>query len=131
MKGKRFFAGIMAVILVFGLIVMGCPTGGAGDTDNDVKGGEENKMTKFEGTWKHTMAAANNATYTFSSKTLTYKRDDFTEVSGTFTFDDTTLSITFENGDIKVFTYTLTETTLKLAQVSGDGKYYLGTFEKQ
>jgi hypothetical protein len=43
MKNKLIFAGILALVLVFGLITIGCPTNGGTE--------EENNVTKFEGTW--------------------------------------------------------------------------------
>jgi hypothetical protein len=112
----------MAVVLGVGL--MGCPN----DTTDD-----NGNPNKFEGAWVHPNPQASNATYTFTDDKLTYKRDDFVQVSGTFTFDDTTLTITFANGDKSVYTYNFEDgPVLNLVYVSGDGsKYYQGPFNKQ
>jgi hypothetical protein len=46
MKNKLIFAGMLALVLVFGLILCACPT----DSEDD---GGRNVPAKFEGTWKH------------------------------------------------------------------------------
>jgi hypothetical protein len=124
MKNKRFLAGILGFTLVFGLIFIGCPM------DSDDEGGK--MPTKFEGTWKHIMPEAQNATFTFTNQNVTYQKDNLARVYGTFAFDDTTLTISFTNGDTRVYAYSLVESTLTLESISGDyQKYFHGQFHKQ
>lgn len=89
MKNKLIFVGILAVVLVFGFMVTGCPT----DSDLSDGGGQ---MSKFEGTWKRTSSGEvevfvfKNNTFT---DTVTEGEDDFTW-AGSFTYDETVITFT-------------------------------------
>jgi hypothetical protein len=108
MKNRLIGKGILAIVLVFGFFVVGCPT----DTNNP----EENNMTKFEGTWKHQMAEL-NAVYVFTGSNWSFtssapeRYDDIPTgpLSGTFTFDETSITFTAISGGAGSWTqpYTL------------------------
>jgi hypothetical protein len=73
MKNRQFLMGILAIVLVFGFIIIGCPT----DSDSSDGGGQVNK---FEGTWKKESESEveifvfKNNTFT---DTITEESDDY------------------------------------------------------
>jgi hypothetical protein len=118
MKKQTFLMGIFSLILIFGLILIGCPTDGEGG---------ENKMTKFEGTWRN--PNGNHSAYTFVNDTYTLTNNSGEILSqGTFTFTDTTITFIPVNGEEWTQTYTL-EGDNNLALVS-DNIHSYGQFIK-
>jgi hypothetical protein len=96
MKNRLIRKGILAIVLAFGFLVVGCPTEPNNPEKNDVK--------KFEGTWKHDMAEL-NAVYVFTDSTWSFTASAPEEygiptgpLSGTFTFDDTSITFTATSG---------------------------------
>jgi hypothetical protein len=93
MKNKQILMGILASVLVFGLIFVGCDQATNGSTTK-----EEEQVTKFEGTWKHTDSdTGNTEDYVFKDNafTLTMKEGSDTLVwQGTFAFNDTKITFT-------------------------------------
>jgi hypothetical protein len=130
MRNKQVFAGMLALVLVFGLIVMGCPTDGGTE--------EENNVTKFEGTWRNYYSEGDEVrldiSYTFKNNTFTARDDtpgNEAGFSGTFTFTENT--ITFNAVSINTSwtqQYTLTDTVLNLVR-DEPGGHYSGDFQKQ
>ncbi|GHV51338.1 hypothetical protein AGMMS49579_06440 [Spirochaetia bacterium] len=120
MKRKLIGKGILAIVLVFGFIVIGCSTGGGTDTPK----GEE-QVTKFEGTWQN----GGGSNYTFTGYTVAFSPASGTGAwTGTFEFTDTTITFKPVDGTSWTQEYTLSESTLTLVQVTG---HYYGTFQKQ
>jgi hypothetical protein len=96
MKNRLIGKGILAILLVFSLFVVGCPT--------DPNNSEENDVKKLEGTWKHDMAEL-NAVYVFSGSNWSFTASAPEQygiptgpLSGTFTFDDTSITFTATSG---------------------------------
>jgi hypothetical protein len=119
MKNKLIFAGMLALVLVFGLIICGCPT----DSDD---GGGGNIPAKFEGTWKHRMDEL-NAVYVFTGNKWEFSSAGQQGVatgpfSGTFTYTDTTMTLTVSSGGSGnwTYSYTLEDDTLTLSQNTGN-----------
>jgi hypothetical protein len=115
MKNKRFFAGILVLVLVFGIIFVGCPTPtGDSDEKNPLKGTIWSvEGTDNEGTF--------TMTYTFSanSYTLSYISNDVetTNESGTYSVVKNTVNFIDQYED--TFTGTISNDTLII------GKYTL------
>jgi hypothetical protein len=134
MKNKRFFVGIPGLLLVFGLIVMGCDNG---TTPGGDEGGKE-QITKFEGTWKHQMDEL-DAVYTFTGNKWQFSSVGQNGVatgpfSGTFTHTDTTLTLTVSSGgsDNWTYSYTLNGDTLNLLFETGNlATQIQGPFQKK
>ena len=62
MKSKWFLTGILSILLVFGLVLTGCPTDGGDDNGGTNNGGDDNGGTDNGGsslTWK----AVSNTTF--------------------------------------------------------------------
>jgi hypothetical protein len=117
MKNKRFFAGMLALMLVFGLIAMGCDNG-------TTPGGQ---VTKFEGTWVN--SGENwELTYKFTGNQVEYSSHTGSRWSATFTFTDTEITFSSERGDSWTQVYSLSEGTLI---ITSDDKHPYGTFQKQ
>jgi hypothetical protein len=116
MKNRQILMGILANVLVFGLVFVGCKQ----PTDP-----EENNMTKFEGTWIN--PNGNHPTYTFAN--YTYKLTDNNGYSeeGTFTFTDTTITFIPTEGDSWTQNYTLEDNNLTFVS---DGAHAYGLFIK-
>jgi hypothetical protein len=123
MKNKRFLAGIPGLVLVFGLIICGCPT--------DSDGGGGGNVAKFEGVWRNPYGS--HATYIFTGYDVSFTNDSNVSWSGTFTFNDTTITFNNPNGTPASWTqtYTLSETSLTLTNIEGQPGSSYGTFEKQ
>jgi hypothetical protein len=119
MNSRRFFAGILVSALVFGLIVMGCPTDGGS--------GGESQVTKFEGTWVNS-GPDWNLIYKFTGNKVEYSDHAGLTWSGTFTFTDTEITFT-TSGNSWTQGYTLEGNTLKISNTGGNNPY--GTFIKQ
>jgi hypothetical protein len=88
MKNKGFFMGILGLLLVFGLITMGC--------DNGTSPGGD-MSTKFEGTWKTEDDPRNYWVYHFEGKTITgqHRGEDAEQFDWEGTFDFNETEITF------------------------------------
>jgi uncharacterized lipoprotein NlpE involved in copper resistance len=108
MKNKQVFAGMLAIMLVFGLILMGCPTPTDGDDEkNPLKGT----------TWVATGTDNEGAyviTYIFTSDSyqFSYKNDgiETTNESGTYSIFENTVNFTDQDG--YTFTGTISNDTL-------------------
>jgi hypothetical protein len=89
MKNRWFFAGMLALALVFGLIITGCPT------DSDDGGG--NMSTKFEGTWLVQKADDHIITFTFEGEFLrivnTKSGSVTSDAKRHFTYTDTEIEL--------------------------------------
>jgi hypothetical protein len=113
---KQIFMGIFSLVLVFGLMLIGCPTGGEG---------EENKMTKFEGTWRN--PNGNHPAYIFVNDTYTLTTYDGFSAQGNFTFTDTTITFIPSGGDSWTQDYTLEGDNLTIIR---DNAHDYGLFIK-
>jgi hypothetical protein len=120
MKHKQFVMGMVSLMLVFALIIIGCPTD---NTDGDNDG--ETEIT-FEGTWRNPYGS--HQTYTFSGNTVTRTADDGITWTVTFTFTDTTITFNPSSDSSWTQEYTLSATELKITE---DGAHAYGTFIKQ
>jgi hypothetical protein len=122
MKNKRskiFLSGMLVFALVFGLIVMGCPTDGGTE--------EENNVTKFEGTWAN-KGDNWDLVYTFTGNRVKYSDHTNNTWSGTFAFTDTEITFSVSQ-NTWTQGYTLEGNTLIIANTGGNNPY--GTFLKQ
>jgi hypothetical protein len=131
MKNRQILMGMLAIVLVFGLVFVGC------EQVNSSTPKEEEQVTKFEGTWKYA-----NLDDTFIKclflpinavvfKVFKQNIDADIQGSGTFTFDDETLSIVFSqalilgennltNGKWK-YVFEDDNSTLKLSMLEQNG----------
>ena len=118
MNNRRFFAGIFSLVLIFGLILIGCPTDGGS--------GGESQVTKFEGTWVNS-GSYWNLIYKFTGNKVEYSDHTDSKWSGTFTFTDTEITFTTS---VNSWTqgYTIEGNNL---EISNTGNYPYGTFIKQ
>jgi hypothetical protein len=116
MKNKLIGKGILVIMLVFGLISVGCPTDDSGGT----------KMTKFEGTWRN--PNGDHPAYTFAGDTYVASNYDGYSAEGTFTFTDTTITFIPAEGESWTQNYTLNGNDLILAYL--DDGYSYGQFIK-
>jgi hypothetical protein len=87
MKNKTFMAGILGIILVFGLMLVGCDNG---TTDN---GGTSNPL---EGTWSYFYQGQIQESITFSGSTYEWKEATFgglvTYEQGTYSTSENTIT---------------------------------------
>jgi hypothetical protein len=97
MKNKRVFAGMLAITLVFGLIIIGCPI------DNNNNDGDTNPLK--ETTWLGSgsdQGGVYSMTYTFDETTYTatfaYTNGTPSLESGTYSVSGDTVSFTDEDG---------------------------------
>jgi uncharacterized lipoprotein NlpE involved in copper resistance len=113
MKSKMVF--VLIVLLVFGLVLVGCDNG---TTDT----------TKFEGTWEN-ITDEGTISYIFSGSNYTGAKswDSEDSFSGTFTFTETTITFSFGD-DSWTQNYTLFGDTLTL---DATGDRFNGTFTKK
>jgi hypothetical protein len=131
MKNKRckiFLSGILALVLVFGFVAVGCAT------STDSGGGDGGNMaTKFEGSW------INNSTqseYVFINNTWRLNRSGRNNISGTFTFADEPAQIQFtttsggSGGFSYLYEFKDDGTILSLSGNNGPGNS-TGDFTKQ
>jgi hypothetical protein len=97
--------------------LVGCPT----------TTGEENQMTKFEGTWRN--PNGNHPAYTFVNDTYTSTDNNSDAIlsQGTFTFTDTTITFIPSSGDSWTQDYTLEGNNLTIIR---DNAHDYGLFIK-
>jgi hypothetical protein len=91
MKKKMLLAGTPGILLVFGLILIGC-SNGTTDNGGGNGGGGSNP---FIGTWE-TIVGGQDISYTFSASSLTIRNNGSTTGSYSYTYDSST--ITLSNG---------------------------------
>jgi hypothetical protein len=116
MKKQVFLMGIFSLVLIFGLIIIGCPTGGD----------EEDMTTKFEGTWRN--PGGNHPAYVFIGDNFELSNSTEQSVlSGTFTFTDTTITFIPFSGESWTQDYTLEGEQLSL---TNDSVHNYGDFIK-
>ena len=113
MKKFSVILAILAVVLVFGLVFVGCETG--------------SKATKFEGRWEN-LWSPNNLAFTFTGDTYSHTTNTGVINSGTFTFSNTTITFIPTSGSQWTQSYTLANNVLTLEQVPG---HNFGPFTKQ
>jgi hypothetical protein len=93
MKNRQVLAGILAIVFVFGLLLIGCPTDGNDDPSND------NNPLKGT-TWK-----------------CVENDEEIGEVTRTFVFSDTTVTSTYAYGTTSrpnTGTYSVSDTTVTI-----------------
>jgi hypothetical protein len=117
MKSRLIGNGILAIMLVFGFFVVGCPT----DSDNQ----EENNMTKFEGTWRN--PSGDHPAYIFVGDAYSSANSYRGLSEGTFTFTDSTITFLPDDGDSWTQDYTLEGNNLTIAK---DDVHSFGVFVK-
>jgi|LSPZ01.1.fsa_nt_gi hypothetical protein len=144
MKNKQILTGILATMLVFGFLAVGCSTGN--ETD-----GEQEQSTTFEGRWKYDFSqvfddedflAANSFCYVFSGNNFSteyagpfFEEQGMENESGTFEYLSAVIKFTFTQSSTRPSLsvwqpYTLSGDTLTLSQ-STDNQGDSGTFIKQ
>jgi hypothetical protein len=116
---NRFFSGTLGFVLVFGLIIYGCPTDSGGGGGN---------VAKFEGTWVNS-GETWELIYRFTENKVDYSDHTDLRWSGTFTFTDTTITFSTSPSNSWIQGYTLEEDVLEISNTGGSNPY--GTFVKQ
>jgi hypothetical protein len=122
MKKNRFIVGIASLVLVFGLIITGCPT------DSDDGGG--NMSIKLEGTWVNSgenEGVSWELIYKFTGNQVEYSDHDSNRWSAIFTFTDTEITFIPASGNSWKQSYSLSEDTLTITR---DGQHSYGIFKK-
>jgi len=98
MTNKRVWLGMLAMVLAFGMTVVGCASSPA----ETVTDSNPNDITKFEGKWVNEgaveYAGYRDFSWTFNGNTALFTSiasdGQRTSRSGTFTFTDTTITFT-------------------------------------
>jgi hypothetical protein len=122
MKNKQILMRILANVLVFGLVFVGCKQ----PTDS-----EENNMTKFEGTWRN--PNGNHPAYTFINDTYKITNYEGFLAQGTFSFDDTTITFIPAEGESWTQEYTLNGNDLIITYLDDGHNYgqFIKNWERQ
>jgi hypothetical protein len=130
MKNRQILIGILAIVLVFGLVFVGCDQATNGSTTE-----EEEQVTKFEGTWQASFSSTLTFTFTKNSYTEVMSRGT---IYGNFEFTDETITFKPKSTDpsgapLIEFTmgYKLSENpyTLRLNRLEGDDGSGTGNVE--
>jgi hypothetical protein len=127
MKNKWVLAGLIGLILAFGLISIGCrslPNGDGNDEGNKII------LEDFQGTWKN-LVSSSESTFKFTGNEMLFTQNNGTSRPGTFTFTDTEITfIPKQEGTWTGYTqrYTLSGNILTL---ENDSVHAYGIFTKQ
>jgi hypothetical protein len=95
---------------------------------------DPNQSIQLDGSWKHPISQAQEATYVFTGTGFVYSRNNGTNVSGDFRFSGNKLILTVSGQIVREYMcYFLNGgSRIYLISVSGDGNtYYHGPFDKQ
>jgi hypothetical protein len=122
MRNKKFW-GLIGLMLVIGMVLIGCENG----TTDDDKG----SPTKFEGKWMKSGYG-----YIFKNNDVTTISPDYNPSTpdGTFEFTETVITFTYPNQKEPTVTadYTLNGNTLHLSNYSdSSGSDWVGDFTKE
>jgi hypothetical protein len=122
---KSFFAGLLAVVLILGMVLVGCATTSKGPVE----------LPNLDGTWKDAWNnSSQSATFVFTGSNYSYQRIQDGKVNekisseGTFTLAEKTISFVASNGKKWKQGYKFSGVQLNLAQAEG---HDYGPFVKQ